>query len=59
MWLGYSLSYSFTGFISPTFRAVMAWINDSEPNLEQMLYYEDIKLRSKRRWWGYVYLVYL
>ena len=24
--------------------------------LERMLYYEDIKLRSKRRWWGHVYI---
>jgi hypothetical protein len=29
---------------------VMARTNDSKPNLERMLYYEDIKVRSKRRW---------
>jgi hypothetical protein len=29
---------------------VTARTNDSEPNLERMLYYEDIKVRSKRRW---------
>ena len=50
-------------------KAVTAWTNASRLDkwlwteswtiavrLEQMLYYEDIKVRSKRRWWGYDYI---
>ena len=35
----------------------LTWsLNDCKIRLEQMLSYEDIKLRSKTRWWGHVYI---